>query len=761
MLQYFPSITGSLTVNGNLVVSGSIFTSGSITISGSVDSASYAATLQGLGSASFAPAATFNVLSSSYAANSASLSTRLTTDESNFTSLSSSFATTSGSVAGRVTLIEGQYATTGSNNFTKPQQISDVSNAISFTSTASLYTDGGLRVKGNSYMSGTAYFNDVVVYGTSSIEYITSSQIAIGTNLITLNTDTPSIRYGGISVYDSGSNNLSTGSLFWDSEKDKWIYSNPSGSTYDGGMLISGPRNTSGLGNEVGTTSCAVMIGQGGDHITSSAILHYSTATCFYGQSFINSSGTACFSNTVCASSILVGNTGTTTTFVQACTGVANARLNAGTSSDLFLGRCDNTNFTNVLYADSTQWTCAFRWSVGMRPGGSSYTVFNEVYNAAAISVCQCNNYVGINCTTPLYQLDVNGTVRFSGKANVVKDIADYAFTVTNTNASGYGMYIQAGNTNNAIDVYNAAGTTQTFKLTGAGAACFAGSITAGGDITIPNGNYYYAKRNTGGGSINVMGFPAGSDTLTIKGGTSGGAVSIQFQDTAGPVMSLYNGNVGIGVACPTYPLTRNGMTIKASGADGVELVMLSSGDTGFTGGGLVRNGTDLGLINRTAGCLIFATNATEKMWLTSNGNLLLGSNVVCRGLLKVAGDAEVCKTLFFNGGGGSGGAIINTFAATSCAVPSYNLKTMFCFNNQDNYGAYLFIHTGYNTVTGKNSTITGVVNNGANQTISILATTMDSGATAPSAYSSSNWCITFCWPNAANSNTQFIALAG
>jgi hypothetical protein len=85
----------------------------------------------------------------------------------------------------------------------------------------------------------------------------------------------------------------------------------------------------------------------------------------------------------------------------------------------------------------------------------------------------------------------------------------------------------------------------------------------------------------------------------------------------------------------------------------------------------------------------------------------------------------------------------------------------MFSFNDMQNYGAYLFIHTGYNTVTTKNTTITGIVNNGANQTISILATTADAGATSPTAYSTSNWCIAFCWPNPANSNTQFIMLAG
>ena len=142
--------------------------------------------------------------------------------------------------------------------------------------------DGGLRVGKDSFVSGTAYFNNVVVYGTSSIQYLTSSQVNVGANIINLNTQTPAVRFGGMAVADSGSNAGITGSMSWDSIYNRWIYSNPSGSSYDGGMLISGPRNTSGLGNELGTTACYLMAGQGGDHITSSAIYTDSTASCFY-----------------------------------------------------------------------------------------------------------------------------------------------------------------------------------------------------------------------------------------------------------------------------------------------------------------------------------------------------------------------------------------------------------------------------------------------------------------------------------------------
>lgn len=128
--------------------------------------------------------------------------------------------------------------------------------------TGSYGLTGSLSIQGN-----------LQVLGTASFIYTTASIISVGTNVIVLNTDNPASRFGGITVIDSGSfGNSSTGSLFWDSQNNRWIYSNPSGSTYDGGMLISGPRNTSGLGNESGMDANYVAVGAGADHIRPGSI---------------------------------------------------------------------------------------------------------------------------------------------------------------------------------------------------------------------------------------------------------------------------------------------------------------------------------------------------------------------------------------------------------------------------------------------------------------------------------------------------------
>lgn len=143
---------------------------------------------------------------------------------------------------------------------------------------------------GNITSAGSGSFRDTTVtgsllvtqnlrvLGTASFTSVTSSQIVVGASTITLSTNDPVVRFGGIVVTDSGSfGTNSTGSLLWDSERNHWIYSNPSGSEYDGAGLMSGPRNSSGLGNETYPAQFSVLRGQGGDHLEDSNI--YSTGS--------------------------------------------------------------------------------------------------------------------------------------------------------------------------------------------------------------------------------------------------------------------------------------------------------------------------------------------------------------------------------------------------------------------------------------------------------------------------------------------------
>jgi hypothetical protein len=672
MVQYFPSITGSLTVNGNLIVSGSISTSGSITISGSVASASYAATLEGLGSASFAPAATFNVVSSSYASASGSLSTRVTTNETNITTLtnasasfavmsgslstrvtnlestsstvSSSFATTSGSIAGRVTIIEGQDATTGSNNFTAPQQISDTSNAISFTSTASLYTDGGLRVAKDSFISGTAYFNNIIVYGTSSIQYITSSQVDVGTNIITVNTDTPAVRFGGLAVFDSGSTQL-TGSILWDSETNHWVYSNPSGSSYSGGMIMSGPRAAS-LGTEQGTTNNALMKGQGGDHITSSQIFDDGTTVRIPGN--LQVTGSTILTGALTGSSATFsGNMGIGTTALVAdsllpiqinavaTTGQAYFASNNAGGYGLLMGYDNANGYARIRNVSNTALTFETNNSEKMRltaSGNLGLGVTPSAWSGSISSAIEGRNgsaiAFGFSGLPVVYYLS---NAFFNGSNWIYK---------INGNAAVYALNNNDGSHQWATAPSGIAGNTITFSEQM--------RITSGGSVGIGTstpdiygfsaaGKYLTLQANPGGFSLiqvisdgtSGCGISFGNPTIRrasidalngsdlafyTNASNSGTTVAEQMRITSG-------GNVGIGVA-PDYRLDVNGVTqirdtLLTTKQIGFFYAQTSaSGATSFVNTGIFYNTSITG----------FSNNGTYFLAVTGNPNAL-GSN--------------------------------------------------------------------------------------------------------------------------------------
>ena len=157
-------------------------------------------------------------------------------------SLSSSIATTTVGTKNRVDSIEaktGSYATTGSNAFQGTQTIT-----------------GSLVITQN-----------LTVLGSSSITYVTSSQLRVDDNIITLNTAGLAQRFGGIEIYDSGSAST-TASLLWDSLNNKFLYQHPAGAdTYASAWLMSGPVNNGALGSEVGLTTNKIVKATDDDHI--------------------------------------------------------------------------------------------------------------------------------------------------------------------------------------------------------------------------------------------------------------------------------------------------------------------------------------------------------------------------------------------------------------------------------------------------------------------------------------------------------------
>jgi hypothetical protein len=130
-------------------------------------------------------------------------------------------------------------------------------------------TGASLQIIGNGTVGGNLNVTGTITATSQSIQYVSSSQFNVATNRIIVNTDN-SLRFGGLTVIDSGSLGKS-GSLYWDSVNDRWLYEDVSGGTYTSAILIAGPKNTGATGDERGLLTGRIPVASGDDHIDTAA----------------------------------------------------------------------------------------------------------------------------------------------------------------------------------------------------------------------------------------------------------------------------------------------------------------------------------------------------------------------------------------------------------------------------------------------------------------------------------------------------------
>jgi hypothetical protein len=271
-------------------------------------------------------------VSTSFSLSAASVTSLSSSVSSSVTSLSSSLTsvnTTQNSRLGTIESITGSYATTGSNTFF------------------------GLQT-----FSGSVYIaNDLVVQGSSSIQYISASSVSIGTNIVQLNTANPSVRFAGLTIIDSGSIGGS-GSFLYDSVHDEFVFVHRgNGTNITSSHFVLGPETYDSLGNETYLTNNRLPKGTGKEHLVDSQISDDGTTVSIGGALTVtgNITGPIRATNGVVSGSSQIDLT-TTTNYASGILTRLNAVGVFSGSSQVSLSGFNTSNLsenTNLYYTDA------------------------------------------------------------------------------------------------------------------------------------------------------------------------------------------------------------------------------------------------------------------------------------------------------------------------------------------------------------------------------------------------------------------------
>ena len=398
--------------------------------------------------------------------------------------------------------------------------------------TGSYATTGSNTFFGTQTYSGSVYIaNDLIVQGSSSIQYISASSVSIGTNIVQLNTANPSVRFAGLTVIDSGSIGGS-GSFLYDSVHDEFIFVHRgNGTNVTSSHFVLGPETYDSLGNETYLTCNVLTKGTGKEHLIDSCIFDNGTTTCIKNN--LVGTGAATFSNLITVSgfgtsNFSSGGTGYNKLVLRNTTaGVANgAQLSVGTDAD-----ADQLYILSFATTYTTSGMNIAGGAVinGEGPGGLSiaatqsnigfYTNGSTAANERMRITCAGN--VGIGTCTPTDKLQILGSLRWGSASNYLVSSND-----------GGGVYMElAGTTtatrvlriqgiNNAANSYSSirleagiseiAFTTidlERMRITSTGITCFACQVCAptfaantvrgSGNLDL-NGNSGYLTLRTG-----------------------------------------------------------------------------------------------------------------------------------------------------------------------------------------------------------------------------------------------------------------------
>jgi ABC-type transporter Mla subunit MlaD len=395
-------------------------------------------------------------------------------------------------------------STTGYSTFSSSIAAIDAAQDVRLNSiegkTGSYATTGSNIFIGNQTITGSLFVSqDLIIAGSSSIQHISSSVVNIADNIITVNAQNPSIRFGGLAVIDSGSSPQVSGSMLFDSVNDQWIFVHQNQGTITSSVLLMGPETFNNLGGETYLTQNRIPKGSGIEHLRDSNITDIGTKVSINSNTEVT--GTFIATGTVY---------GTNITAIESTT----SSLNSYTSS---------TNTRLGLIETSTGSLNTFTSSTNTRLGAietttsslNSYTSSNTTnINAIHTATSSLNSYTSsTNTRLGIIESTTSSLNSYTSSNNTTVSTQNSRLTALETTTSSLNSYTSS-NTTNINAIHTATSSLNSFTSSAGGRLTSIETATSSLNSYTSSTNTRLSGIETSTGSLNSF---TSSINTTIK----------------------------------------------------------------------------------------------------------------------------------------------------------------------------------------------------------------------------------------------------